>query len=344
MILRCLAQSHSEGQAVLYAPKRRAKFGRLIGVVVACLLGVSAAQAQERFISIATGGVAGVYFPAGGAICELLNRERAENRIRCAAEPSGGSVANINGIRSGRFEFGIAQSDWQFHAYNGSSRFYSAGPYNNLRAVFSLHSEPFTVVARADAGIENLQDLLGKRVNIGNPGSGQRATMEVIMEEMSWTDGDFAQVSQMNASEQSQALCDGLFDAMVYVVGHPSSSINEATSACDSVLVNVSGREISNLVRRSGYYREATIPGGMYCENEEDVATFGVGATLVTSSDVPADVVYELVSAVFDNLEEFKGLHPAFAALDPVQMANDGLSAPLHIGAARYFREKQLIQ
>ena len=178
----------------------------------------------------------------------------------------------------------------------------------------------------------------------GNPGSGQRGTMDVVMEALGWTTDDFALAAELQAAEQSQALCDNNIDAMIYTVGHPSGSIQEATTACDSVLVNVTGDAIDGLVNDRPYYRTATIPGGMYRGNDNDTTTFGVGATFVTSASVPDDVVYEVVKAVFDNIDQFKGLHPAFANLDPAEMANDGLSAPLHAGAERYYREAGLLQ
>ena len=285
----------------------------------------------------------GVYYPTGGAICRLVNRGRSEHGIRCGVESTGGSVFNINAIRGGELEFGVAQSDWQYHAYNGTSRFEEQGAFENLRAVFSVHPEPFTVVARADAGITDLADLQGKRVNVGNPGSGQRGTMEVLMEALGWTMDDFSIASELQGAEQSQALCDNNIDAMVYTVGHPSGSIQEATTACDSVLVNVAGAAVDGLVADNPFYRTATIPGGMYRGNDSDTMTFGVGATIVTSADVPDDVVYEVVSAVMENIDQFRSLHPAFANLDPAEMANDGLSAPLHAGAERYYREAGLI-
>jgi len=310
----------------------------------AAIVGGTASAQDQTFIAIGTGGVTGVYYPTGGAICRLVNRDRAEHGVRCGVESTGGSVFNINAIRGGELEFGVAQSDWQFHAFNGTSRFEEQGPFEELRAVFSVHPEPFTVVARADAGIESFEDLQGKRVNVGNPGSGQRGTMEVLMEAMGWTMDDFAVASELQAAEQSQALCDNNIDAMIYTVGHPSGSIQEATTACDSVLVNVSNEAVDMLVEENSFYRTATIPGGMYRGNDEDTVTFGVGATFVTSADVPEDVVYTVVSAVFENIDQFRSLHPAFANLDPAEMANDGLSATLHPGAERYFREAGLIE
>jgi uncharacterized protein len=311
-------------------------------VAVGMLMGTSA-LAQETFISIGTGAVTGVYYPAGGAICRLVNRDRAEHGIRCGVESTGGSIFNINAIRSGELEFGVAQSDWQFHAFNGTSQFEETGAFEGLRAVFSLHPEPFTVVARADAGITNFDDLAGKRVNIGNPGSGQRGTMDVVMEAMGWTLDTFAQATELPPAEQSLALCDNNVDAIIYTVGHPSGAIQEATTACDTVLVNVDNDAIRALVADRPYYRMATIPGGMYRGSAEDVTTFGVGATFVSSADVPEEVVYQVTRAIFENLDQFTSLHPALANLDPAEMASDGLSAPLHDGAARYFSEAGLI-
>ncbi|SFR40333.1 TAXI family TRAP transporter solute-binding subunit [Litoreibacter janthinus] len=298
----------------------------------------------EEFITIGTGGVTGVYYPTGGAICRLVNKGRKEHGIRCSVESTGGSVYNINTIREGELEFGVAQSDWQYHAYNGTSKFEDVGPFEDLRAVFSVHPEPFTVVARADSGITNFEDLKGKRVNIGNPGSGARGTMEVLMAAKGWTTDDFTLASELKPAEQSAALCDNQIDAMVFTVGHPSGTIQEATTACDSVLVTVDGDAVSKLIDENSFYRTATVPGGMYRGNDSDVATFGVGATFVTSTAVSDDAVYAVVSAVFENFEDFKKLHPAFANLDPKEMASAGLSAPLHDGAAKYYKEKGLIE
>ncbi len=321
-------------------------FNKIKFTAAAAALGalMTPAASAEEFITIGTGGVTGVYYPTGGAICRLVNKGRKEHGIRCSVESTGGSVYNIKTIRAGELEFGVAQSDWQYHAYNGSARFEEDGPFKGLRAVFSVHPEPFTVVARADSGIEDFEDLKGKRVNIGNPGSGQRGTMEVLMDAMGWTTDDFELATELKSAEQSQALCDNQIDAMVFTVGHPSGSIQEATTACDSVLVNVTGEAVQNLIEENSYYRKATIPGGMYRGNPDDTTTFGVGATFVTSTDVSEDAVYTVVKSVFENFEDFKGLHPAFSILKPEEMISDGLSAPLHDGAAKYYREKGWIE
>ncbi len=306
------------------------------------LMTASVAQA-ESFITIGTGGVTGVYYPTGGAICRLINKDRAEHGIRCSVESTGGSVYNLNTIRSGELDFGVAQSDWQFHAYNGTDTFADQGANPDLRSVFSLHAEPFTVVARADSGVKNFNDLKGKRVNIGNPGSGQRGTIEVVMDAKGWTRSDFSLAAELKASEQASALCDNKIDAMVYVVGHPSGAIKEATTSCDSVIVEVKDESIDKLIADNSYYRQATIPGGMYRGNPDDVLTFGVGATIVSSAKVPDDVVYHVVKAVFENFDTFRQLHPAFANLKKEEMVRDALTAPLHPGAEKYYKEAGLL-
>ena len=314
----------------------------LAGMVAATglTLGVAGtASAGNTFVTIGTGGVTGVYYPTGGAICRLVNKGRKQHNIRCSVESTGGSVYNLNTIRAGELDMGIAQSDWQYHAYHGSSKFKDAGANKNLRAVFSVHPEPFTVVARSDSGIKSFADLKGKRVNIGNPGSGQRGTMEVAMNAMGWKKSDFALTSELKAAEQSKALCDNKVDAIVYTVGHPNGSIKEATTSCDTQLVPVTGAAIDKLIADHDYYRVATVPGGMYRGNPNDVQTFGVGATFVSSTNLPEETVYQVVKAVFENFDGFRKLHPAFAHLNPSQMVKDGLSAPLHEGAARYYRE-----
>lgn len=313
-----------------------------MGVGLAAMGGATTATAQE-FITIGTGGVTGVYYPTGGAICRLVNKNRKNHGIRCSVESTGGSVYNLNTIRAGELDMGVAQSDWQFHAYNGTSKFEDKGANKDLRAVFSVHPEPFTVVARADSGIKSFNDLKGKRVNVGNPGSGQRGTIEVLMAAKGWSMDDFSLASELKASEQASALCDNKIDAMVYVVGHPSGAIKEATTSCDSVLVNVNDADVTKLIADNSYYRTATIPAGMYRGNDADTETFGVGATFVSSVNVPEKVVYEVVKAVFENFDTFRKLHPAFANLKKEQMVKDGLSAPLHPGAMKYYKEAGLL-
>jgi TRAP transporter TAXI family solute receptor len=312
-----------------------------IAASITGLLGTStAAIAQQKFVTIGTGGVTGVYYAAGGAICRLLNKDRKQHGIRCSVESTGGSAFNVNTIKAGELDFGMAQSDVHYNSLKGVAGFKDAGPYADLRAVFSVHPEPFTVLARKEANIKSFDDFKGKRFNVGNPGSGTRSSMEELLVAMGWKMSDFSLASELKADEHGPALCDGKIDGFYYAVGHPSANIQDPTTTCGAQIVALTGPAVSKLLAEKPYYAKATIPGGMYAANPNAVETYGVLATLVSSAKVPEETVYQLVKATFDNFDEFKKLHPAFANLDPAKMVKDGLSAPLHAGAAKYYKEK----
>jgi TRAP transporter TAXI family solute receptor len=318
--------------------RTRALIAAILGAALAAPAGL--VQAQQKYITIGTGGVTGVYYAAGGAICRLVNKDRKQHGIRCSVESTGGSVFNINTIKAGELDMGVAQSDVQFNAAKGVGQFKDAGAYPDLRAVFSLHAEPFTVLSRKEANVKSFAEFKGKRFNVGNPGSGTRASMEELLGAMGWKMSDFSLASELKADEHGPALCDGKIDGFFYAVGHPSANIQDPTTTCGAKLVSLTGPAIDKLVKEKAYYAFATIPGGLYPNNPQETRTYGVLATFVSSSKAPADTIYAVVKAVFDNFDEFKKLHPALASLKPENMIKDGLSAPLHDGAAKYYKEK----
>ncbi len=304
------------------------------------------AQSKKTFISIGTGGPTGVYFVVGQSICRLVHKAAAEGRktgrkhgIRCSAPSTGGSTYNIGQIRQGELDFGVAQSDWQYHAYNGSSK-YKGNAFKKLRAVFSVHPEPYHIIVGKGTGIKSWADLKGKRFNIGNPGSGQRGTTEVLMAKYGTKKSDFKIATELTSTEQSKALFDGKIDAYCYTVGVPNAGVSVATDGCGAKIINLMTSVEKGLVDANPFYAFATIPKGTYKTTDADVTTFGVMATFVTSADVKKRVVYEVVRAVFENLDDFRKLHPAFKNLDPKKMIKNALSAPLHPGAAKYYKEK----
>ncbi len=295
----------------------------------------------KHFINIGTAGITGVYYPTGTAICRLLDREAAyaDVVLKCSPEATGGSIFNLNTMAHGDMAVGITQSDWQYHAWNGSSAFASRGADKSLRALFSLQVEPFTIVARRDANINTFEDLKGKRVNIGDPGSGQYANMKVLMKHLDWTDNDFTLVSQLKASEHAEALCDNRIDAFIYVIGHPNASIQEAATTCQVTIMPVEGPAIDSLLAENPYYVMAEIPGGLYRNNPDPVSTFGLKATLVAREDVSDEVAYLLVKSVFENLSQLQRVHPALMMLTPETML-EANSAPFHPGALQYYQEQ----
>ena len=299
-----------------------------------------AAVAQQKFVTIGTGGVTGVYYAAGGAICRLMNKERAKHGIRCSVESTGGSVYNVNTIKAGELDFGVAQSDVQFNAVKGQAQFKDGGPHADLRAVFSVYPEALTVLSRKEANIKKFEDFKDKRFNVGNPGSGTRDTVNILLGALNMKSGDFSLTSELKPDEHGAALCDNKIDGFAYVVGSPAANIQDPTTTCGAKLVPITGPAVDKLIKDYPYFAAATIPGGMYPGNPDAVKTFGVMASFVSSAKVPDNVVYAMVSAVFDNFEEFKKLHPAFANLDPKDMISSGMSAPLHPGAVKYYKEK----
>ncbi|NLS11849.1 TAXI family TRAP transporter solute-binding subunit [Vibrio sp. SM6] len=298
------------------------------------------AHASEQFVTIGTGGQTGVYYVAGQSICRFVNRGNDSHSIKCNAPASGGGVANVNGLRSGEYNFGIMQSDHQYKAMNGVSPFQNAEPMSDIRAVFSLQSEVFTILARKDANISDFEALKGKRVNIGNPGSGQRDTFEQIMAAKQWNNDVFSLVSDLKPAEQASAMSDNNIDAMSYFVGHPNGAIQEASTTTDAVLVPVTGPEIDKLLAEKTYFTKAIIPGGMYRGNPNDTVSIGGKAVLSTTAQTDPELVYQLVKSVFDNLDRFKRLHPAFKDLKEEEMIKVGLTAQLHDGAVRYYKER----
>lgn len=322
--------------------KPRAHFARLL-LLSAVLLSAATASAQEKIVTIATGSERGAYYPAGGAICRLLNHGRKEHGIRCYAESTVGSIYNIHALRDGENDFAVVQSDWQYNAYTGKGVFADGPAYKDLRSVFSLHSEMFTLAARKDSGIKTFDDLKGKRVNLGDRGSGMRAIMQELMEEKGWSRQSFRSPTELKPAEAAKALCDGQIDAMVFTAGHPNGLIQELTSDCGAQLVPVEGAAIDKLLKDNPYYARTAIPGGMYKNNPQNTPTFGVRATIVTRADEDEEIVYQLTKAVFENFDSFKTLHFVFATLDKERMVYSGLTAPLHPGAIRYYREAGLL-
>lgn len=308
-------------------------------VAMTGLMGVaapSALAAEQTYLTVGTGGQTGVYYQVGQSVCRFVNRDH-EN-LRCNAPSTGGSIANVNGMASGEYDMGVVQSDVQYKAFAGEGDFATA--HSDMRALFSLYPEPFTILARNDADIRNFDDMYGKRVNIGNPGSGQRNTMETVLDAKGRSFDDFGLALELQAAEMAAAMADNKVDAIAYTVGHPNGAIQEATTTTDATLVNIDGAEVEALIADNSYYAQAIIPGGMYRGNDEDTTTFGVLATFVAGPEMSEDTAYKVVSSVFENFDRFKRLHPAFANLNPEQMIQDGLSMPLHPGAVKYYEEQ----
>jgi uncharacterized protein len=338
---------HPQGRNPLMLSKsgmrgRAARWLAAVAGTLCVLASAPQAGAQQRFVAIGTGGVTGVYYVAGGALCRLINKDRARHGMRCSVEATDGSVANVKGLRAGEFDFGFIQSDIQFAALRGEGEF-RGDPYANLRSVFALHAEAFTMLVRKDLGASRLEDIKGRRINGGKAGSGTRASFETLLGALRWNDADFEAVSEFSADEHGSQLCSGRIDGIAYMVGHPASSISEA-AACGSKLLAVTGPAVDALVASKPYYTKVSIPGGLYSNNPQPIRTYGVVATVSASVLTPPDLVYRVVKALFENFDEFKKVHPALQGLTEKAVMSDGKAVPLHEGAARYYRERGWIK
>lgn len=313
------------------------------GLVVAVSL-VCAAQAQTSpgsdTLSIGTGPVSGVYLPVGNAICAMVNRSRRASGVHCMVLPTEGSAANLEALAKHEIEFAIAQSEIVADADNGRDRFAAQGPVEDLRAVFALHPETLSIVVQDGSGIRSFDDLKGKRVAIGAPGSGARVLVDLVLAARGWTLQDFAAVSEIPATAEADALCDGRVDAAFYLAGNPTGLLQDATTRCDTDIVPVPEDLVADVISADPALGPAVVPGGLYRNTPEDVPTIGTSALLVTTASEPADRVYQLVRAVFENLPGIGALHPALFDLKPKQMVQQPFPVPVHDGALRYYRER----
>lgn len=300
------------------------------------------AQPAQKFITVGTGGIVGVYYPLGGAICRFVNASRKDHGLRCTVESTGGSVFNINAVMSGDMDIGFAQSDTQYYAMTGAAAFKDK-PQPKLRALFSVYPELLTLVTRQDANIKTFADIKGKRINVGDPGSGTRVTTELVMKEMGMKIEDLKFAGELKFVEMAPALCDNKIDAFTFVAGHPNAIFQEAATTCASSIASVTGPAVDKLVKEHPFYAKASVPGKMYKGTDSPQPTFGVMATVVASADLPEQTAYVITKAVFDNFDDFRKLHPAVSNITKEQML-EGNTVPFHPGALKYFKEKGMMK
>lgn len=318
--------------------------------IIALISGLLLLQAQHNSANAAEAvnikigaGIAreGIYYPASNALCRFINRGHKNHNIKCNALSTRGSIHNLSAIRNDEIDVAVVQSDWHYYAYNGGNIFKKQQPFTNLRSLFSLYSEVFTVIVKDDGDINSISDLLGKRVNLGNPGSGHRATMESLMNIFGWKRRDFKNTSERHLSNVLPMLCDGKLDALVLSGGHPNQFVSKIANECDIKIVSFSDEEIKKITDKHPFYIPTIIPAGMYPGQITDVRSFGMHATFVAKESLDDESAYQIVKALFDNFDNFKRLNPVFINLRKENMMKDGLFAPLHPGAIRYLEENQ---
>ena len=294
-----------------------------------------------EFIIIGTGGVTGTYYPTGASICQMVNKNKQETNIRCSVESTSGSVYNINTIKAGELDFGIAQSDTVYQAFKGEGKFRgSAVP--ELRSTMAIYPELLALVVNQGSGIKTITDLKGKKVNLDSPDSGTRFTANIIFEAFGMKISDFALVKEFKSFEGPMLLQTNQVDGFFFVVGHPAENIKDTANAFDISIVPIDGPNIDMLLKKYPYYTKGVISGTFYKGVSNDVPSIGMKAVLVTSSKVKEETVYQVTKTILDNFDKFKELHPAYKIITKESLL-EGLSAPQHPGAIRAFKEAGLL-
>lgn len=304
------------------------------------MLSAGPAPAKDKFVALGTGSPSGTYFPVGRGICDLVNEQRNTHGVRCIAYNTGGSVYNIQAIMSGELEMGITRSDLAFQAFEGINAFKAIGPNPEIRAITTLYAMPIAVLVKKSAGIESFKDLEGKRINIGNKGSGKRSVSELILGIMGWEKGDFSAVLELNTKQMGKAFCDDNVDILIEGLGNPSKFYEQMVSECDGQFIDVPKDVVAKIKKEFPYFAALDIPGGIYTDTPNAVGTFGFKATLVTKRDIHPDTVYDVTAAMFNTFEKFQEKHPSLKLADPLGMVNNGIFIPIHPGAERYLRER----
>jgi len=314
------------------------------GVVALAVIAVGIAgfagpanSAQKKFLVMGGGLKTGVYYQVVLGVCKLINEKLGSQGYECTGNQAYGSAMNIRTLRGNILDFGVVQSDHNWQAYNGKEK-WKDKPYEGLRSVFSIHAETVMLVARADAGITSVRDLRGKRVSMGNPGSGTRDNAVDVLRiyGMGWSD---ISDRELGPQEAVRALWRGKIDAFFFTVGNPWGEGQKLAKRVKIRMVPIDSPGIKQFVADKSYYVITAIPGGVYEGVDTDVPTYALKATLVTSEKQSEEKVYNLVKTFFDNLDQFRKMHAAFAFLTPQDMLK-GLSAPIHAGALRYYKEK----
>lgn len=295
-----------------------------------------------EFITIGTGGVTGTYYPTGGAICQMVNKNKKTTNIRCSVESTGGSVYNVNTIKAGELDFGISQSDTAYQAYKGEGKFEGAAAVPELRSAIAIYPELLALVVSQKSGIKTINDLKGKKINMDSPGSGTRMTAEMVFDAFGLKTSDLALANELKSSEGPTMLQDNHIDGYFFMVGHPTANIKDAANSVDISIVPIEGTGIDAMIKKYPYFAKGTISGSFYKGVPNDVPSIGVKAVLVTSTKVKDEVVYQVVKTILDNFEKFKELHPAYKTIAKESLL-EGLSVPQHPGAIKAFKEAGLL-
>jgi TRAP transporter TAXI family solute receptor len=299
-------------------------------------LSVSTALAAEdvQLFSVGSGDISGNYYSVARAICDAFN-EVDDTRRRCSPEPTAGSIYNLTMLGSEELDFALVQSDWLKAAYEGSKPFTESSPRDDLRTVMWLYPEAVTIIAAPGSGIRNAIDLAGKTIDIGRPASGRNATFRSLIDQFGMDDDFFGELRQLEPSNAIEELCSGQIDAAVFVVGHPSDSVDQALNACDASIADFTGPQIQEVLAHGAVYQRSVLDLSVYGRLGETVETVSVMATLVAPESTEPSLVSDLVEAIRNDADRLMASFPVLGALDQYLDQPVGTVVPMHAAAGR---------
>lgn len=293
------------------------------------------AFAAKTFLSIATGGTSGTYYPIGGAIAQAVSKG---TDLQATAETGNASVANVNLVAQGDIEVAFAQNDITFWAYTGKLMF--KAPLTNIRTIAALYPEHVQLIVTKDSAVKSLEDLKGKRVGVGAPGSGVEGDVRAIFQIAGLKYSDM-RVDFLDFGATTSRFKDNQIDAGFVVAGYPTASVMDLATTKDISLLSFDADFLAGLGKEHPYFVPSTIPAGTYRGVDTDTTTPAVMAILVTHDKVPDDVVYQFTKAMFTNIADVHASHAKGREIN-LESALSGLTAPLHPGAAKYYKEMGL--
>lgn len=300
-------------------------------------------SAKEKFVALGTSSQSGVYYPVAQGICGLINGGRDEHLVRCLANTTGGSIYNIQAIATGELDFALTRAGLAYEAYRGIGEFEAYGANPKLRSMSVLYSQPLSVIVKQDSDVKTFLDIVGKRINIGNLGSGKRELAEMMLELMRWTSKDFAEVHELNTSRMGKAFCEDKVDVLIEAIGIPSKFLDDMINGCKGRFVDIPKNVVDAVRLKGPYYEPGVIPAKLYPIHKKDVQTFNVNVVLVSSTDTSAETIYTITKTMFEKFPLLQKTHAVFANMTPKSMVEQAEYIPFHEGALRYYRESNLL-
>lgn len=295
---------------------------------------------KKQFVTLVTGGTGGTYYPVGTIFTTLWNEKLGEKGVKASVQSSGGSVENLNMLKAGEAQFGIAMANLTLFAYKGEERF-ADNKFEDVRFVTALWPDVTQFVVTEGSGIKSLEDIKGNRFSVGSAGSGTEYSTKLILDTIAGVKYEDFNPEYLGYSEASSAMQNSQVDGMNAEGGLPTSAVSEITASKTKVnILEFSDEQYTKLNKVAPYYGQFTIPAGLYSGIDKDIKTVGVKSTLITHKDLDEELVYELTKTIYENYEsivgshkalEFMGLGDAIQGLPPV---------PLHKGALKYYEEK----